>query len=147
MFDKENRNRGFYDFVLNQVQRCPWVSKTTESEWLKKATYDQGVDPFEASSLILGATSAGKVFVETEVDRILDDLVASFAGRRGRLSYPAFRQLTMAVKHMARGGLDQKEAEQLVKDAVLRQQLKPAGRGPLVSKRWYRVAGSKEVKS
>lgn len=132
---------------MNQVLRCPWVSKATESEWLQRATFDLEIEPYEASSFILGATSTAKVYAETEVERIIDDLVTSFASRRGRLSHSAFHQLSAAVRHMSRGNLDQKAAEQLVKDAVTRQDLKPRGRGLLASKRWFRQAGNKAVKA
>ena len=147
MSEKDNRNRGFYDFVINQAQRCPWVSKSTESEWLQRATFDLQIEPYEASSFILGATSTAKVYAETEVERIADDLVTSFASRRGCLSHGAFHQLTTAIRHMSRGNLDQNAAEQLVKDAIARQDLKPRGRGPLASKRWFRQAGNNAVKA
>lgn len=132
---------------MNQALRCPWVNKATESEWLQRATFDLEIEPYEASSFILGATSTAKVYAETEVERVMDDLVTSFANRRGRLSHSAFQQLSAAVRHMSRGNLDQKAAEQLVKDAVARQDLKPRGRGPLASRRWFRQAGNNAVKA
>ena len=141
MSDIQHRNRRFHDFVMDQMQRRKWVNKTLESEWLQKATFDLDIDPFEARSLILGASAARQIFIETEVDRLLDELVVSFADRRGRIASHAFRQLASTVRTMARGALDQVGAEQLVKDAVARKALKPRGRGLVGSKRWFRAAG------
>ncbi|TCT21463.1 hypothetical protein [Thiobaca trueperi] len=132
---------------MDQTQRCKWVNKQRESEWLQKATFDLDLDPFEARSLILGASSARLVFVETEVERLLDDLVVSFADPRGRLTRDSFRQLAAAVQTMARGVVDKKVAEQAVKDAAARKGLKPQGSGLLRSKRWFRAAGITDART
>lgn len=129
------------------MQRRKWVNKTLESDWLQKATFDLDIDSFEARSLILGASTAQRIFIETEVDRVLDELVVAFADRRGRLASHTFRQLAAAVKTMARGALDQINAERLVKDAVVRKDLKPRGKGISGSKRWFRVAGQMTAKA
>lgn len=147
MSETQHRSRRFHDFVMDQTQRCKWVNKKLESEWLQKATFDLDLDPFEARSLILGASASRLVFVETEVDRLLDDLVVSFADRRGRLPRDSFRQLSAAVQTMARGVLDAKSAEQAVKDAAVRKGLKPQGSGLLRSKRWFRGAGMADARA
>ena len=132
---------------MDQTQRCKWVNKQCESDWLQKATFDLDLDPFEARSLILGASSARHVFVETEIERLLEDLVSAFADRDKRLARDAFRQLAAAVKRLARNTLDEKNAEQLVKDAMVRQSLKPRGRGLFGSKGWFRTAGIADART
>lgn len=141
MPDKDFKNRGFYDFAVDQAKRARWVCKKMEHEWLQRATFDLEIEPFEARSLTLGATASSGVFVESEMDRLLDELVVSFSDAKGRLARSPFRQLAAAVKHFARGVLDEDQSEQLVKSAVERQGLKPRGRGLFRSKAWYRKAG------
>lgn len=132
---------------MDQTQRCKWVNKQCESDWLQKATFDLDLDPFEARALILGASSSRHVFVETEIDRLLDDLVTAFADRKERLAREAFRPLAAAVRRLTRGTLDEKGAEQMVKDAMTRQNIKPRGRGLFGSKGWFRTAGITNVKA
>lgn len=132
---------------MDQTQRCKWVNKQRESEWLQKATFDLDLDPFEARSLILGASAERHVFVETEIDRLLDDLVMAFADRNEWLAHDAFRQLAAAVRRLARSTLDEKGAEQLVKDAMTRQNLKPRGRGLFGSRSWFRTAGIADART
>lgn len=132
---------------MDQTQRCKWVNKQCESDWLQKATFDLDLDPFEARSLILGASSTRHVFVESEIERVLDDLVKAFAGRNGQLARKPFRQLAAVVQRLAHSALDAKSAEQLVKDAMTRQSLKPRGRGLFGSRGWFRAAGIADAKA
>ena len=126
---------------INGVHHLALVCKDMEREWLQRATFDLEIEPFEARSFILGATASTAVFVESEIDRLLDELVVSFSDSKGRLARAPFRQLAAAVKHIARGVLAEDQSEQLVKNAVERQNLKPRGRGLIRSKAWFRRAG------
>ncbi|MDQ5911445.1 MAG: hypothetical protein QG599_3542 [Pseudomonadota bacterium] len=146
MSDKEDRNRRFYDFVMDQTRRQSWVSKKFESEWLQKATFNLGIEPFQARAVILGATASCNGFVETEIERVIDEFVSLFSNHKGRIAKGPFRQLTAVVKGIGRGALDERSAEQIVKEAMIRRGVKPDGRGLLRSKRWFHNAGRAEAK-
>ena len=147
MSDKEDRNRRFYHFVIDQTRRQQWVSKTVESEWLQKETFDLDIEPYEARALILEAAASRNLFVETEIERALDKLIMLFSDRKGRIAKDPFRKLATVVKAMTDGALGDNHAEQLVKDAVTRKGIKPCGRGLLRSTRWFRAAGLVEAKT
>ncbi|GAB6057026.1 hypothetical protein [Desulfonatronum parangueonense] len=146
MSDTEQRYRRFYDFVVEQAVRRKWVGKDNETQWLQMATFDLDLEPFSARALVLGAAAARDAFVETEVERVLDELVKQAAGRSRRLSKKDFTRISMLLQAFSRNALDQDHAEQLVKDAVLRNNLKPRGNGLFRSRRWFRTKGLPQLK-
>lgn len=147
MPETEHRYRHFYDFVSEQTVRQPWVSKAHESRWLQQATFDLDIEPYAARSLLLGAAAARDAFVETEVERLLDDLVAKSANRWKRITKADFLNLASLLQSMARGALDDDGAEQLVKEAVIRNGIKPRGKGLFRSRRWFRHMGLPEART
>lgn len=147
MSDKEDRNRRFYHFVIDQTRRQQWISKAVESEWLQKATFDLDIEPFEARALILEAAASRNVFIQTEIERALDKFVSLFCDPKGRIDKNAFRKLATVVKAMSDGVLDDNNSNQLVKNAVVRKEIKPRGRGLLRSTSWFRAVGLQEAKT
>jgi len=145
--EMEQRCRRFYDFVTEQTNREPWVSKEVEARWLQQATFNLDIEPYLARSLVLGATAARDGIVASEVERLLDDLVLKSAGSRQRINKADFLHLASLLRTLAQGGLDDDNAEQMVKEAVLRNDIKPRGRGLFRSKRWFRNAGLSETQS
>ncbi len=146
MSDTEKRYRRFYDFVLEQVLRKKWVSKENEAQWLQMATFDLDIEPFATRALVLGAAATRDVFVESEMERLLDDLVKNTANRSKRLNKADFVNLAGMLQVLSRGALNKDHAEQLVKEAVLRNNITPRGNGLFRSRRWFRSMGLQEIR-
>ena len=145
--DTEKRYRRFYDYVLEQILRTKWVSKENEAQWLQMATFDLNIEPFATRALVLGAAATQCVFVESEMERLLDDLVKKTANRSKSLKKADFVNLADMLQVLSRGALNKDHAEQLVKEAVIRNDITPRGSGLFRSRGWFRSMGLHKIRA
>jgi hypothetical protein len=119
-----------------------FLTAARERELVEKGVLGLGLAPFEAAGLIAAGADAHGIALETHLERTLDKLVETAAGKRRRLRRDRFRELVAYAQSLSNGALGTAKAEDKVKRAAERCGVVPHAAGLLRSTRWYRRSGA-----
>jgi hypothetical protein len=135
--DGKDRTR-FAEYVKLQAADRGFLSRTEEKVLLQDGIARFNVDYDEARWILTGVAAGEQVALERELDRTIAVVLARFADSNDKITKEEFDDAVQIYKILSKDGLSETDIKKKMKTIVSDNKWRPARKGMMRSKRWYR---------
>ena len=135
-----------FDYMRLKAAESRYLSRDEEWKIIDNAIFKLGLRPADAKSYLVGAAVCDGFSTESLVMRALCDMARGLRKRSDSIGKDKFAFMVEAALSLANDEISKDKAEDLVKAACDLAALKARRTGLLLSRRWYRQAGSGKQK-
>jgi hypothetical protein len=128
----------FAEYVKLQAVDRGFLSRNEEKELLQDGMARFNVDYDEARWILTGVAAEEQVALERELDRMIAVVLARFADTNDKITKDEFDDAVHIYKNLSKDGLTENAIKKKMKTIVSDNKWRPARKGMLRSKRWYR---------
>jgi hypothetical protein len=128
----------FAEYVKLQAVDRGFLSRNEEKMLLQDGIARFNVDYDEARWILTGVAAEEQVALERELDRTIAVVLARFAGTNDKITKDEFDDAVQIYKTLSKDGLPEDAIKKKMKVIVSDNKWRPARKGMMRSKRWYR---------
>jgi hypothetical protein len=128
----------FADYVKLQAGDRGFLSRNEEMVLLQDGIARFHVDYDEARWILTGVAAKEQVALERELDRTIAVVLARFADTNDKITKDEFDDAVQIYKRLSKDGLSEGAIKKKMKAIVSDNKWRPARKGIMLSKRWYR---------
>ena len=128
----------FAEYVKLEAGDRGFLSRSEEKMLLQDGIARFNVDYDEARWILTGVAAEEQVALERELDRTIAVVLARFADTNDKITKDEFDDAVQIYKRLSKDGLSENDIKKKVKIIVSDNKWRPARRGVMRSKRWYR---------
>jgi hypothetical protein len=128
----------FAEYVKLQAGDRGFLSRSEEKMLLQDGIARFNVDYDEARWILTGVAAEEQVALERELDRTIAVVLARFADTNDKITKDEFDDAVQIYKRLSKDGLSENDIKKKMKMIVSDNKWRPARRGMMRSKRWYR---------
>jgi hypothetical protein len=128
----------FAEYVKLQADHRGFLSRSEEKVLLQEGIARFNVDYDEARWILTGVAAEEQVALERELDRTIAVVLARFADTNDKITKDDFDDAVQIYKRLSKDGLSEDAIKKKMKTIVSDNKWRPARKGMMRSKRWYR---------
>jgi hypothetical protein len=128
----------FAEYVKLQAVDRGFLSRDEEKVLLQDGIARFNVDYDEARWILTGVAAEEQVALERELDRTIAVVLARFAATKDKITKDEFDDAVQIYKKLSKDGLSENDIKKKMKTIVSDNKWRPARKGMMRSKRWYR---------
>jgi hypothetical protein len=128
----------FAEYVKLQAGDRGFLSRNDEKVLLQDGIARFNVDYDEARWILTGVAAEEQVALERELDRTITAVLARFAETNDKITKNEFDDAVQIYKTLSKDGLPENDIKKKMKTIVSDNKWRPARKGMMRSKRWYR---------
>jgi hypothetical protein len=128
----------FAEYVKLQAGDRGFLSRDDEKVLLQDGIARFNVDYDEARWILTGVAAEEQVALERELDRTIAVVLARFADTNNKITKDEFDDAVQIYKTLSKDGLAESAIKKKMKTIVSDNKWRPARKGMIRSKRWYR---------
>ena len=128
----------FAEYVKLQAADRGFLSREEEKVLLQDGIARFNVDYDEARWILTGVAAEEQVALERELDRTIAVVLARFAATNDKITKDEFDDAVQIYKKLSKDGLTEDAIKKKMKVIVSDNRWRPARKGVMRSKRWYR---------
>jgi hypothetical protein len=128
----------FAEYVKLQAVDRGFLSRDEEKVLLQDGIARFNVDYDEARWILTGVAAEEQVALERELDRTIAVVLARFADTKDKITKDEFDDAVQIYKKLSKDGLSENDIKKKMKTIVSDNKWRPARKGMMRSKRWYR---------
>jgi hypothetical protein len=128
----------FAEYVKLQAVDRGFLSRDEEKVLLQDGIARFNVDYDEARWILTGVAAEEQVALERELDRTIAVVLARFADTKDKITKDEFDDAVQIYKRLSKDGLSENDIKKKMKTIVSDNKWRPARKGMMRSKRWYR---------
>jgi hypothetical protein len=128
----------FAEYVKLQAGDQGFLSRSEEKVLLQDGIARFNVNYDEARWILTGVAAEEQVALERELDRTITAVLARFAETNDKITKNEFDDAVQIYKTLSKDGLPENDIKKKMKTIVSDNKWRPARKGMMRSKRWYR---------
>jgi hypothetical protein len=128
----------FAEYVKLQAGDRGFLSRNEEKVLLQDGIARFNVNYDEARWILTGIAAEERVALERELDRTIAVVLARFAETNDKITKDEFDDAVQIYKNLSKDGLSEGNIKKKMKTIVSDNKWRPARKGMMRSKRWYR---------
>ena len=128
----------FAEYVKLQAGDRGFLSRNEEKVLLQDGIARFNVNYDEARWILTGIAAEEEMALERELDRTIAVVLARFADTNDKITKDEFDDAVQIYKKLSKDGLPEDAIKKKMKTIVSENKWRPARKGMLRSKRWYR---------
>ena len=138
MQDQHSDRTRFAEYVKLQAGDRGFLSRTDEKALLQEGIARFNVNYDEARWMLTGIAAEEEMALERELDRTIAVVLARFAETNNKITKDEFEDAAKIYKTLSKDTLSEDDLKKKMKRIVADKNWRPARKGLLRSRRWYR---------